>query len=454
VDTGLASHISLSQPPGSLLAIMPLRAPDRPLGVVELLWEGPSEEHAGTLQGLADHSAGVLAAVQARETLQRQVDTLAGSAGLAAAMLGARTIPACTRAAARYCHERLALPVASWWAKGDPGRLAFLAAYGLGARRRAHLRQAMDPLPALAALSEDERAQHLDQFREVTGFDRVSVVDAGSAVLLVAGDVDGLEEGLVVVRSLLTEATRNLEQVLAVDQRDARVDLGLAWTAHEISGPLHAVKAVIDLLLATTGPEQPLRDLLGRSSRELDDLAGQVDTVLRWAGGPAKLRRRSRNVVNVVRRVIESCSLDSESGRVTLTGAPQAMAFVDEAQLRSALANLIRNALAYSSSENPIEVRVRSSDDHVLVSVLDRGRGVSQSESDRIFDPFVRGRASQGRRTGAGLGLFIARRIVEAHGGSLWAEPVNDGGRFHVALPRAARRGDHAASSGSGPVPS
>jgi signal transduction histidine kinase len=342
------------------------------------------------------------------------------------------------------------LPVASWWANGDPGRLAFLGAYGLGARRRSLVRHLMDALPPLGALSKEEAARQLDRFREATGIDRVSVVDAGPALLLVAGDDPALEETLSVVESLLREAIRNLERVVAADQRDARVDLGLAWTAHEVRGPLRAVKAVLDLLLATTGPDQPLRDLLDRSSQELDDLAGQVDTLLRWAVGPARLRRRPRNVVDVVRRAAESCSLGTGLGRVSLTGADRAVAMVDASQLRSAVANLIRNGLSYSSPHAPVEVRVRGSEDHVLVTVLDRGTGVSPSEEQRIFDPFVRGRASQGRTSGAGLGLFIARRIVEAHGGSLWAEPRNDGGAFHLALPRATARRRDAASSGSG----
>jgi signal transduction histidine kinase len=310
----------------------------------------------------------------------------------------------------------------------------------------------LDPLPPLGSLSEEDRGRHLDRFREATGIDAVSVVDAGSALLLVAGDDPALDGTLVVVESLLREAVRNLERVVAADQRDARVDLGLAWTAHEVRSPLRAVKAVIDLVLATTGPDQPLRDLLDRSSQELDDLAGQVDTLLRWAVGPAALRRRPRNVVDVVRRAVDSSSLGTGLGRVTVTGSDHAVAMVDATQIRSALANLVRNALAYSSPHAPVEVRVRASDDHVLVSVLDRGSGVSSAEEQRIFDPYVRGRASRGSASGAGLGLFIARRIVEAHGGSLWTEPGNDGGAFHLALPRgpAARR--QATSSGNGPV--
>jgi signal transduction histidine kinase len=417
-----------------------------------LLADPPDDDGWRALQASLDHVGAVLTAVRDREALQRQVHALTASAGLAAAMLEARTVQGCTRIAARYCSERFDLPVASWWAKGDPGRLAFLGAYGLGVRRRALVRQFMDSVPPLGALSEEERARYLNRFREATGIDKVSMVNAGSALLLVAGDDPTLEETLAVVESLLREAIRNLERVVAADRRDARIDLGLAWTAHEVRGPLRAVKAVIDLLLATTGPDQPLRDLLHRSSEELDDLAGQVDTLLRWAVGPATLRRRPRNVVDVARRAVESSSLAAGPGRVSVTGVDYAVAMVDAGQLRSALANLIRNALSYSAPQAPVEVRVRASEEHVLVSVLDRGSGVTTGEEQRIFDPFVRGRASQGRTRGAGLGLFIARRVVEAHGGSLWTEPRDDGGAFHLVLPRASSGRGDAASSGNGPV--
>jgi signal transduction histidine kinase len=123
---------------------------------------------------------------------------------------------------------------------------------------------------------------------------------------------------------------------------------------------------------------------------------------------------------------------------------------VDEARLRTAVTNLVRNALAYSAPDSTVHVRLRIAGERVIVSVADEGRGLAPGDRDRVFDPFVRGQGGSGRNAGVGLGLFITRRIVEAHGGSVWAEPAEQGTTFHIALPRskAGTRGGGLSESG------
>jgi two-component system OmpR family sensor kinase len=96
---------------------------------------------------------------------------------------------------------------------------------------------------------------------------------------------------------------------------------------------------------------------------------------------------------------------------------------------------VIRNALAYSPSDAPVTVTVASSLEGATVTVRDRGPGIPAAERSRIFDPFARGGAGIQTRGGRGLGLFIARRIVEAHGGSIVVRPVRVGAAFSIELP-------------------
>jgi signal transduction histidine kinase len=264
----------------------------------------------------------------------------------------------------------------------------------------------------------------------------VSVLDAGAALLLVAGDDPALRSTVDVARPLLVEALSNLERVGFADRRNEQLDLGLAWTAHEVRGPLNGVRAVLDLLLTTAGPDQPMRDLLERSRGELDDLAGKVEGVLRWSIGQAPLRRRRVDLVGVVRGAVDSCVLEARQPRVDLAAPDRVDVVGDHDQLQSAVANLVRNALAYSPPDTSVHVRIKESPDRVLVSVRDRGAGVRAKEQEAIFDPFVRSHAGVGRGAGAGLGLFIARRVVEAHGGYLWMESTPLGTTFHIGLPR------------------
>jgi two-component system sensor histidine kinase KdpD len=109
---------------------------------------------------------------------------------------------------------------------------------------------------------------------------------------------------------------------------------------------------------------------------------------------------------------------------------------VDGQQVQRALANLIENALKYSSSAEPVQVRVASTASEVLLRVIDRGPGVAAGDLERIFAPFQRGSVPAGR--GAGLGLAIAQGFAEANGGRVWVEShEGQGATFVLALPVA-----------------
>jgi signal transduction histidine kinase len=112
---------------------------------------------------------------------------------------------------------------------------------------------------------------------------------------------------------------------------------------------------------------------------------------------------------------------------------PLPTALFDEAQLRQALLNLLRNAREAMPGGGPIGVRVAAEGMSVVVEVADRGGGIPDSIRTRVFDPFF---STKGE--GTGLGLAITRHIVEAHGGTVTCEPRDGGGtRFRIALPIA-----------------
>lgn len=105
----------------------------------------------------------------------------------------------------------------------------------------------------------------------------------------------------------------------------------------------------------------------------------------------------------------------------------------DADRIQQVLSNLLDNALKYSTGDSPVEVSMEQVDGRARITVLDRGAGIDPDQLSRIFDKFVRGR--EGTVTGTGLGLYIARRIVEAHGGRIWAESAGEETRFIVELP-------------------
>jgi two-component system sensor histidine kinase KdpD len=120
--------------------------------------------------------------------------------------------------------------------------------------------------------------------------------------------------------------------------------------------------------------------------------------------------------------------------------APENMSIqVDPELMRRALSQLIENARKYSPAGSPIQIEARAEDGLDIVSVLDRGPGIAPDELERIFDKFYRGRRGRGKTEGTGMGLAIAKGIIEAHGGRIRAENREGGGAaFVLTLPHAS----------------
>ena len=175
--------------------------------------------------------------------------------------------------------------------------------------------------------------------------------------------------------------------------------------------------------------------MLQRSLHELDHLAGTAEALLTWAGGSRPLHLRRTDLARIAWEAVETCRLETGVDGVVLRTPGRAFARMDGETVRAALANLVRNALAHANPGTVVEVDVERSNGQVQVSVKDRGPMIHESEREAIFDPFVRGSTAGGNRQGAGLGLFIARRIVEAHHGRLWVESDPEETTFFLALP-------------------
>jgi signal transduction histidine kinase len=420
---------------GRTLVTFPLVSRGETVGVLEVA--APSEAvdaRWATLEAVASQVAIVLRNLSHRAAMSASFDGLRHMSELAGEMIRARTPEEAVRAAVRFCHQRFAGPAAGWLPRGDPSRLELVSGRGLGADRGAELRARMRTLFREDVRTEDARRRVVERFAALTGSEEAQAVPAGPALLVVAAS-EGPTPAFRLVEDLLEDVLAHLALVEAAERRNEGLDLGLALTAHEVRGPLVGALAIIERLMMEREEDVEEHALLHRSREQLQQLAGLVDGMLRWAVAGEPLDLHPTELMTVVREAVSSSARDTGQDRVRVTGPRSVTVAADPGQLMVALSNVVRNALVYSPVQTLVTVRVRSVDQVATVTVRDRGPGVPGAERESIFDPFMRGSAAHLVRAGNGLGLFIARRIMEAHGGRIWLGSTRSGAAFHLELP-------------------
>ncbi|MDQ3956735.1 MAG: ATP-binding protein [Actinomycetota bacterium] len=427
------------QPPGrpdDLLIMFPLVTRGECVGVLEIV--APREalnRRWDTLEAVVSQAAIVLKNVQRTARHEIDVETLAQSAGLTRDLVRARDPEMALQAAMDFCFDRFGLPVAAWRADSTPRHLRLAGSRGIPEEDARELTRVLGALPAWDGLPTAERGAVISLYKDVAGVENVSVVNAGTAVMLVGGSSESLRASLGIVGSLLEDVLRQLTTVAQAEKRSEELDLAIAWTAHEVRSPLLATKAAIERFLTTSTVAGADDDLLHRSRRELEQLAGVVDGLLRWSTGNESLDRDQVDLVGLTERIAESTFLESGDRRVAISSPERLLVEADADHLRGALANVVRNALAYSPRHTKVQVDLEKRGTQAIVRIQDAGPGIPEEDREAIFDPLVRGAAGPSYRGGHGLGLFIARRVIEAHGGTIWVESDGSGSIFHIQLP-------------------
>jgi two-component system sensor histidine kinase KdpD len=189
-----------------------------------------------------------------------------------------------------------------------------------------------------------------------------------------------------------------------------------------------------DLDLGREDRRELATTILGEAGR-LDRLVANLLDLSRLQAGAAEPEPNVWPVDDLVVQALDEVGAPGERVEVAFPEESPAVR-ADAHQIARVLANLLENALKYSSPEEPVHVQVTATLSEVLVRVVDHGPGIDRADRERIFEPFQR--ASDGVVRGAGLGLAIARGFAEANGGRVWAESrAGQGATFVLALPVA-----------------
>jgi len=247
----------------------------------------------------------------------------------------------------------------------------------------------------------------------------------------------------------ITELTRAFNEMAERVERLVRAEKDLlANVSHELRSPLARIRVALALLPREADDERRLRDV-ERDLAELDRLVEDVLTTARLEAtglpahlGPVDARALLAELVARARQDPLTAAL-----AVRVADGPAVTLTADEALLRRALWNLVENAAKYGAP--PITLSAALEGERVVFGVSDEGPGVAAADRERVFAPFYRGDVARTpdpvgeARRGVGLGLTLARRVAEVHGGAIAIEPVEDAGgaprgcRVVLTIPRA-----------------
>jgi two-component system sensor histidine kinase CpxA len=289
------------------------------------------------------------------------------------------------------------------------------ASWWLAQHLSAPIRRIQEGARALASENLDARGGA--SLRVSAGFE-----DRKDELAVLARDFDAMADGLIANRAAVTRLLRDI--------------------SHELRSPLARMRLAVGLARRPTADSARQLDRLEREIERLDDLISQVLKLARLNGTDAPIEREPVDVDEMIEEIVHDANFEgaAKGCKISVEGSAGRTVNGNRELLRSAIENVLRNAVRYSPPGAPVEVAVERSDAGLAVSIRDRGPGVPAADLERIFEPFFRVAESRDRDSGGeGIGLAITSQVMRAHGGSATAGNRPAGGlEVRLGLPPAA----------------
>ncbi|MBO2464670.1 sensor histidine kinase [Actinomadura violacea] len=275
---------------------------------------------------------------------------------------------------------------------------------------------------------------------------------AANRVLVEAVRADRFRPPAAPLPAELAELSRELEaaydRLAAAHEREQALEASrrelVAWVSHDLRTPLAGLRAMAEALedgVVADGPT--VRRYHGRIRVEVERLAEMVDDLFelsRIHAGALRLSRERVGLADLVAEAVAGAEALAQAKGVRISGDVRAglPVHVDAGELGRALRNLVVNAIRHTPGDGAVEITGEVSGGEVRVTVADACGGIPEADLPRVFDVAFRGEAARTPGGGAGLGLAIARGIVEAHAGEIGVANAGPGCRFEVRLPLLA----------------
>ncbi len=212
--------------------------------------------------------------------------------------------------------------------------------------------------------------------------------------------------------------------------------------SHELRSPLARMRVALGLARQPPADFARQLDRLEREIERLDSMISQVLKLARLHGTDALLQRERFELDDVIEQVVRDANFEGavKNCKINLRGAANCAVLGSRELLRSAIENVLRNAVRYSPNDMPAEMQVARAGGGLEILIRDHGPGVPAADLERIFEPFYRVAESRDRDSGGeGIGLAITSQVMKAHGGSARAVNANSGGlEVRLSLPETA----------------
>lgn len=218
----------------------------------------------------------------------------------------------------------------------------------------------------------------------------------------------------------------------------------LSFASHELYAPITNIRNTLSVVLPEVSADY--QKFVERALNSTDHLVKLIDTILtisRFERGKIKLDKETAQLEKICDEIVAEFQPAAENATLKLTFnhavEPVRNFDFDPGRIREVIANFLSNAVKYTKTGG-IELQLTQKDGWVTISVCDSGIGVNPEDLPQLFNRFFRASEAESQH-GTGLGLYISRLIVEAHGGKIWAESqVGKGSKFSFSLPMEERR--------------
>lgn len=274
------------------------------------------------------------------------------------------------------------------------------------------------------------------------------------ATLYVEGDLkrlEGLPLPVAITYAPLTSAAGGLVNIIASVRDITRFreaeeikSTFISVISHELKTPVALIKGYVGTLRRedATWDREIVQDSLQVIEEEADRLTILIENLLdasRLQAGGIKINLCDVDLKALAERVMERFRTQTTQHRLVVEFPLEFPIIVgDEERLGQVFSNLISNAIKYSPTGGEIRINGQVRADQVIICVTDQGSGVAPEDIPHIFDRFYRSQDATRTTKGAGLGLYLSRAVIEAHGGRIWVEPLSvNGTRICFSLPRS-----------------